>query len=62
MSSPVADPTVSRLEEEALRLARHGSFRAAADVCCALDARHPQFAPGWRTASSIALAGIDVER
>lgn len=55
MPSPVADPTASRLEEEAQRLARHGSLRAAADVCRVLNANHPQFAPGWRTASSIAL-------
>jgi len=43
------------MEEEALRLARHGSLKAAADVCRALTARHPQFGPGWRAASSIAL-------
>jgi hypothetical protein len=68
MPSPVADPTASRLEEETLRLARNGSFRAAADVCRALNASHPKFAPGWRTASSIeglrqqlVAAGLDVE-
>jgi tetratricopeptide (TPR) repeat protein len=55
MSPPVADLTASRLEEEALRLARHGSLRAAADVCRTLNTQHPQFASGWRTASSIAL-------
>jgi Sulfotransferase family len=55
MPTPAADPTASRMEEEALRLARHGSFRAAADVCRALNTRHPEFAPGWRTASAIAL-------
>jgi tetratricopeptide (TPR) repeat protein len=43
------------MEEEALRLARHGSLSAAADVCRALTARHPRFGPGWRAASSIAL-------
>jgi tetratricopeptide (TPR) repeat protein len=54
MASP-SDPKASRLEEEALRLARHGSFRAAGDICRILNTHHPQFAPGWRTASSIAL-------
>src|SRR5581483_3930457 len=55
MPTPPADPTASRMEEEALRLARHGSLKAAADVCRALTARHPRFGPGWRAASSIAL-------
>jgi hypothetical protein len=55
MPTSAADPTASRMEEEALRLARHGSFRAAADVCRALNTKHPQFAPGWLTASGIAL-------
>ncbi len=55
MFPPVPDLTASRLEEEALRLARHGSLRAAMDVCRTLNTHHPQFAPGWRTASSIAL-------
>jgi tetratricopeptide (TPR) repeat protein len=55
MPAPTPDPTASRLEEEALRLARHGSLRAAADVCRTLNTRHPQFVAGWRTASSIAL-------
>ena len=55
MPTPAADPTASRMEEEVLRLARHGSFRAAADVCRALNNKHPQFAPGWRAASGIAL-------
>ena len=55
MPTSAADPTASRMEEEVLRLARHGSFRAAADVCRALNAKHPQFAPGWRAASGIAL-------
>jgi tetratricopeptide (TPR) repeat protein len=59
MSPPVPDLTASRLEEEALRLARHGSFRAAADVCHTLNSQHPRFAPGWRTASSIALQAGD---
>jgi tetratricopeptide (TPR) repeat protein len=43
------------MEEEALRLARHGSLPAAATVCRALNARYPQFASGWCTASAIAL-------
>jgi len=34
---------------------RHGSLRAAADVCRALNTKHPKFASGWRTASGIAL-------
>jgi tetratricopeptide (TPR) repeat protein len=55
MPTFAADPTASRLEEEVLRLARHGSFRAAADVCRALNTKHPQYAPGWRAASGIAL-------
>ena len=55
MPTPAADPTASRMEEEVLRLARHGSFRAAADVCRALNAKHPKYAPGWRAASGIAL-------
>src|SRR3569833_160438 len=55
MLPPAADPTASRLEEEALRLARHGSFRAAAELCRTLTSKHPQFASGWRTASTIAL-------
>ena len=55
MPTPAADPTASRMEEEALRLARHGSLKAAAEVCRALTARHPRFGPGWRAASSIAL-------
>jgi len=55
MPPPAADPTASRLEEEALRLARHGSFRAAAELCRTLTSKHPQFASGWRTASTIAL-------
>ncbi|HEY0340040.1 MAG TPA: sulfotransferase, partial [Steroidobacteraceae bacterium] len=55
MLKSAADPTASRMEEEALRLARHGSLRAAADVCRALNAKHPKFASGWRTASGIAL-------
>jgi tetratricopeptide (TPR) repeat protein len=55
MPKPAADPTASRMEEEALRLARHGSLRAAADVCRALNTKHPKFASGWRTASGIAL-------
>ena len=55
MSKPAADPTASRMEEEALRLARHGSLRAAANVCRALNTKHPEFASGWRTASGIAL-------
>jgi Sulfotransferase family len=54
MASP-SDATASRLEEEALRLARHGSIRAASDVCRVLNTQHPQFASGWLTASSIAL-------
>jgi tetratricopeptide (TPR) repeat protein len=49
------DLTASRLEEEALRLARHGSFRAAAELCRTLTTKHPQFASGWRSASTIAL-------
>ena len=59
MPPPAADPTASRLEEEALRLARHGSLRAAADVCRVLNTRHPQFASGWRASSSIALQAGD---
>ena len=59
MPSPPADPTASRLEEEALRLARHGSLRAAADVCRVLNTKHPQFASGWRASSSIALQAGD---
>jgi tetratricopeptide (TPR) repeat protein len=55
MPTPV-DLTASRMEEEALRLARHGSVKAAAEVCRAMTARHPQFGPGWRAASTIALA------
>ena len=55
MPPPAADPTASRIEEEALRLARHGSFRAAAELCRTLTSKHPQFASGWRTASTIAL-------
>jgi tetratricopeptide (TPR) repeat protein len=55
MPTSAADPTASRMEEEALRLARHGSFRAAAEVCRALNTKHPQFASGWLTASGIAL-------
>ena len=55
MPTSAADPTATRLEEEVLRLARHGSFRAAADVCRALNTKHPQYAPGWRAASGIAL-------
>src|ERR1700723_2870266 len=55
MPTSAADPTATRLEEEVLRLARHGSFRAAADVCRALNAKHPKYAPGWRAASGIAL-------
>ena len=55
MPISAADPTATRMEEEVLRLARHGSFRAAADVCRALNTKHPQFAPGWRAASGIAL-------
>ncbi len=43
------------MEEEALRLARHGSLPAAATVCRALNSRYPQFASGWCTASSVAL-------
>jgi tetratricopeptide (TPR) repeat protein len=43
------------MEEEALRLARHGSLKAAAEVCHALTTRHPRFGPGWRAASTIAL-------
>lgn len=43
------------MEEEALRLARHGSLKAATEVCHALTTRHPGFAPGWRAACSIAL-------
>ena len=62
MSTPAADPTASRMEEEALRLARYGSFRAAVDVCRVLNARHPQFAPGWRAASTIALQMGDASR
>ena len=55
MPPPPADLTASRLEEEALRLARHGSFRAAAELCRTLTTKHPQFASGWRSASTIAL-------
>jgi tetratricopeptide (TPR) repeat protein len=54
MASP-SDPKASRLEEEALRLARHGSLRAAGDVSRVLNAQHPQYAAGWRTTSTIAL-------
>jgi len=43
------------MEEEALRLARHGSLKAAAEVCHALTTRHPRFGPGWRAACTIAL-------
>jgi predicted Zn-dependent protease len=53
--SPQFDLTASRLEEEALRLGRHGSFKAAAEVCRTLTTNHPQFASGWRAASTIAL-------
>lgn len=55
MPPPPVDLTASRLEEEALRLARHGSFRAAAELCRTLTTKHPQFASGWRSASTIAL-------
>jgi tetratricopeptide (TPR) repeat protein len=55
MPLPPAELTASRLEEEALRLARHGSFRAAAELCRTLTTKHPQFASGWRSASTIAL-------
>lgn len=55
MPTPGADSTASRLEEEALRLLRHGSPRAAADVCRVLTSNHPQFASGWRTGSLVAL-------
>ncbi|HVW70187.1 MAG TPA: sulfotransferase [Steroidobacteraceae bacterium] len=55
MPTTAADSTASRLEEEALRLLRHGSLRAAADVCRALQTKHPKFASGWRTGSLIAL-------
>src|SRR5579871_6614761 len=55
MPTPAADLAASRMEEEALRLARHGSLKAAAEVCHALTTRHPGFGPGWRAASSIAL-------
>ena len=55
MPTPAADPAASRMEEEALRLARHGSLKAAAEVCHALTTRHPRFGPGWRAASTIAL-------
>jgi Sulfotransferase family/Tetratricopeptide repeat len=59
MPAPTVDPIASRLEEEALRLARHGSLPAAVDVCRTLNTRHPQFASGWRTASSIALQAAE---
>lgn len=59
MPPPTADPTASRLEEEALRLAQHGSLQAAIEVCRTLNARHPQFTSGWRTASLIALQAAD---
>lgn len=59
MPSPTADPKASRLEEEALRLARHGSLRAAAEVCRTLNAQYPQLASGWRASSSIALQAAD---
>jgi Sulfotransferase family/Tetratricopeptide repeat len=55
MPTSAADQIASRLEEEVLRLARHGSFRAAADVCRVLNTKHPQYAPGWRAASGVAL-------
>jgi tetratricopeptide (TPR) repeat protein len=55
MPTSAADPTASRMEEEALRLARHGSLPAATTVCRALNARYPQFASGWCTASAVAL-------
>jgi Tfp pilus assembly protein PilF len=55
MPTSAADQTASRMEEEVLRLARHGSFRAAADVCRVLNTKHPQYAPGWRAASGVAL-------
>jgi hypothetical protein len=55
MPTSAADPTASRMEEEVLRLTRHGSFRAAADVCRVLNSKHPQYAPGWRAASGVAL-------
>jgi tetratricopeptide (TPR) repeat protein len=55
MPTSAADPTATRMEEEALRLARHGSLPAAATVCRALNTRYPQFASGWCTASFVAL-------
>src|SRR5579862_159553 len=55
MPTSAADPTATRMEEEALRLARHGSLPAAATVCRALNARYPQFASGWCTASAVAM-------
>jgi tetratricopeptide (TPR) repeat protein len=55
MPTPAADAAASRMEEEALRLARHGSLKAATEVCHALTTRHPRFGPGWRAASTIAL-------
>jgi tetratricopeptide (TPR) repeat protein len=69
MPPPATGLTASRLEEEALRLARHGALRAAAEVCRTLTTGHPQFAAGWQTASSITLqmgdaaaALADIER
>ena len=55
MPTSAADPTAIRMEEEALRLARHGSLPAATTVCRAINTRYPQFASGWCTASAVAL-------
>ena len=60
MPTPAADLAATRMEEEALRLARHGSLKAAAEVCHALTTRHPRFGPGWRAASTIALQMGDI--
>ncbi|MDH3842164.1 MAG: sulfotransferase [Chromatiales bacterium] len=47
--------TAPELESEVRRLSQAGQLREAAEACDRLNQQHPDFLPGWITASDLAL-------
>lgn len=47
--------TAQELENEVRRLAQAGQLQEAAETCDRLNQQHPDFLPGWITASDLAL-------
>ena len=56
MITPVCLSSPPHEYREILRLIQVREWRAAEIACCRMNQRHPRFAPGWHTASRIALA------